>query len=141
MPTRSTSYTHLRDAFLRALQSRLSAAVRDAAIPDDIVAEVSSSLRKLKGLFPNSNLAKHTPLDIYVSAPIANRQRALVFRDLGFVENDWVATEFVLHYFEGAGPSPPVLSIRYIQSNELMTLSVQGIRARNSEAVFHGCQI
>ena len=109
VPTRSTSYTHLRDAFLRALQSRLSVAIREGAIPDDIVSEVSSSLRKLKGLFPNSNLAKHTPLDIYISAPIANRQRVLVFRDLGSVENEWVATEFVLHYFEGAGPSPPVL--------------------------------
>jgi len=115
VPTRSTSYAHLRDAFLRALQARLSTAAREGVIPDDVVSGVSSSLRQLKGLFPNSNLAKHTPLDIYLSAPIGNRQRVLLFRDLGSVENDWVATEFMLHYFERAGPSPPVSSSSYFQ--------------------------
>lgn len=70
--------------------------------------EIGSPMRKLKSLFPNSPLTKHTPLDIYLSAPAPGRPRALVFRDLGAIENDWVATEFVLHYFEGAGPSPPV---------------------------------
>jgi len=121
VPTRSTSYTHLRDAFLRALQARLSTAAREGAISDDVVSEASSSLRRLKGLFPNSNLAKHTPLDIHLSAPIGNRQRILRFRDLGYVENDWVATEFMLHYFEGAGPSPPVLSSPHFQSHKLIT--------------------
>ena len=114
VPTRSTSYTHLRDAFLRALQSRLSAAIKEGTISEDSVPSVSSSLRKLKGLFPSSSLAKHTPLDIYLSAPTPNRQRILLFRDLGSIEDDWVATEFVLHYFEGSGPSPRVIS--YYQS-------------------------
>ena len=107
MPTRSTSHTHLRDAFLRALQSRLSAAIKEGTISEDSVPAISSSLRKLKFLFSNSSLAKHTPL-IYLSAPTAHRRRVLVFRDLGSVEDNWVATEFVLHYFEGAGPSPRV---------------------------------
>ena len=105
MSTRSTSHTHLRDAFLRALQSRLSAAIKEGTISEDSVPAISSSLRKLKFLFSNSSLAKHTPLDIYLSAPTAHRRRVLVFRDLGTVEDNWVATEFVLHYFEGTGPS------------------------------------
>lgn len=93
---------------MRALQSRLSTAIREELITDEVAAATSSPLRKLKGLFPNSTLAKHTPLDVFLSAPLTNRQRVLVFRDLGSVESDWVATEFVLHYFDKAGPSPPV---------------------------------
>lgn len=89
--------------------------VREGGIPDDVVPVISSSLRKLKGLFPNSNLAKYTPLDIYLSAPMADRERVLVFRDLGSIESDWVATEFALHYFEGAGPSPPVCHCSYMK--------------------------
>ena len=69
---------------------------------------VSSPMRKLKSIFPNSPLSKHTPLDIYLAAPVAGQPRALIFRDMGSIENDWVATEFILHYFEGDGPSPPV---------------------------------
>jgi len=70
--------------------------------------EVSVPMRLLKSIFPISPLAKHTPLDIYLSAPVAGRPRSLVFRDMGSIDNTWVATEFVLHYFEGDGPSPPV---------------------------------
>jgi hypothetical protein len=91
----------------------LSAAVKEGALLEEAATEVSSSLRKLKGLFPNSSLSKHTPLDIYLSAPLKDRQRALVFRDLGSVEDDWVATEFALHYFEGSGPSPPVSNVDF----------------------------
>ena len=108
VPTRSTSFTHLRDAFMRALQSRLSAGIKDGSLTEEVAVEVASPMRKLKSLFPNSPLTKHTPLDIFLSAPTPNRPRALVFRDLGSVENDWVATELVLNYFDGNGPSPPV---------------------------------
>jgi hypothetical protein len=69
---------------------------------------VGSELRTLKTLFPNSPLAKHKAFDIVLMPPVPGRPRALIFRDLGGIANDWVATEFVLHYFEGAGPSPPV---------------------------------
>jgi hypothetical protein len=65
-------------------------------------------MRTLKGLFPNAPLAKHSPLDIFLAAPTPNRPRALVFRDLGSIESDWLATEFVLNYFDNDGPSPPV---------------------------------
>ena len=75
---------------------------------EELEQAVSSPMRKLKSIFPNSPLSKHTPLDIYLAAPVAGQPRALVFRYMGSIENDWVATEFVLHYFEGDGPSPPV---------------------------------
>ncbi|KDR84827.1 hypothetical protein GALMADRAFT_233241 [Galerina marginata CBS 339.88] len=106
VPTRSTSYTHLRDAFMRALQARLSRSIKDGAITEEVAQATSSPMRTLKGLFPNSPLLKHTPLDIFLAAPTPNRPRPLVFRDLGSVENDWVATEFILNYFGTDAPSP-----------------------------------
>ncbi|KAJ3513556.1 hypothetical protein NLJ89_g2877 [Agrocybe chaxingu] len=108
IPTRSTNFTHLRDAFMRSLQARLGAGIKDRSITEEIAQSVSSPMRKLKSLFPNSPFIKHTPLDIYLTAPVPGKPRALVFRDLGTIEDDWVATELVLNYFEGEGPSPPV---------------------------------
>ncbi|CAA7258769.1 unnamed protein product [Cyclocybe aegerita] len=108
IPTRSTNFTHLRDAFMRSLQARLGAGIKDGSITEAIAQSVSGPMRKLKSLFPNSPFAKHTPLDIYLAAPVPGKPRALVFRDLGTIEDDWVATELVLNYFEGEGPSPPL---------------------------------
>jgi len=108
VPTRSTSYTHLRDAFMRALQTRLASGTTDGSLTEKVAQEAASPLRKLKSIFPNAPLAKHTPLDIFLSAPSSSRPRTLVFQDLGSIQNDWVATEFILHYFEGDGPSPPL---------------------------------
>ncbi|RDB28414.1 Altered inheritance of mitochondria protein 18, mitochondrial [Hypsizygus marmoreus] len=108
VPTRTTSYAHLRDAFMRAMQQRIALAKKKGTLSEDDAQAIGSPMRKLKSLFPNSPLTKHTPLDIYLSAPTPGHPRVLVFRDLGAIESDWVATEFVLHYFEGAGPSPPL---------------------------------
>ena len=67
-----------------------------------------SPLRKFKSMFPNSPLAKHTPLDILLAPPESGQSRNLIVRDLGAVQNDWIAREFFLAYFEGDGLSPPV---------------------------------
>jgi len=93
---------------MRALQARMVLAQQRGTLSDEEAQAAGSPMRKLKTLFPNSPLLKHIPLDIFLTPPIPGRPRALIFRDLGAVENDWVATEFVLHYFEGDGPSPPV---------------------------------
>lgn len=93
---------------MRALQARMVLGRENGTLSEEEAQEVGSPMRKLKTLFPNSPLGKHTPLDIFLTPPTPGRPRALVFRDLGAIESDWVAIEFVLHYFEGAGPSPPV---------------------------------
>ncbi|KAF8078289.1 chalcone-flavanone isomerase-domain-containing protein [Lyophyllum atratum] len=111
VPMRTTSYTHLRDAFMRALQARMALGKTDGTLSEEEAYAIGSPMRKLKSLFPNSPLQKGSPLDIFLSAPSPERPRTLVFRDLGAIESDWVATEFVLHYFEGAGPSPAVSSL------------------------------
>lgn len=125
VPVRTTSYTHLRDAFMRALQARMTLGKKNGTISEEDAIVIASPLRKLKSLFPNSPFEKHTPLDIFLSAPSHERQRTLVFRDLGSIENDWVATEFVLHYFEGAGPSPAVRLVYHISPRMLMYLCPQ----------------
>lgn len=108
VPTRTTSYTHLRDAFVRALQARVALARKEGTLSEEDAFETGGPIRKLKTLFPNTPLSKHTPLDIFLPAPIPGQTRSLIFRDLGSIEGEWVAVEFILHYFEGDGPSPPV---------------------------------
>lgn len=106
VPTRRTNYTHLRDSFVRAMHARMGN--MKEVLSDTESFEYGVHIGKLKTLFPNSPLDKHTPLDIFLPAPEKGKGRILIFRDLGAIENDWIATEFMVHYFEGAGPSPPV---------------------------------
>ncbi|KAJ7219181.1 chalcone-flavanone isomerase-domain-containing protein [Mycena pura] len=109
VPTRNTSYTHLRDAFLRALQGRLVEGQKRGTLSADDAQAVAAPMRAVKTLFPNTSFAKHTPLDVYVPAPVPGQARPLVFRDMGTVQNSWVATELVLYYFAGNGASPAPL--------------------------------
>ncbi|KZT23746.1 hypothetical protein NEOLEDRAFT_1043296, partial [Neolentinus lepideus HHB14362 ss-1] len=108
IPTRSTSYSHLRDGFMRALQGRMRLLQQNGTLTSEEEASAQSPLRKLKSIFPNTPLAKHAPLDILLTEPEPSQPRSLVFRDLGAVQNDWVAKHFVLAYFEGDGISPPL---------------------------------
>ncbi|KAG6329688.1 hypothetical protein ID866_9402 [Astraeus odoratus] len=110
VPTRNTSYSHLRDGFTRALTSRVQLAKTSGTLSPEAEFAIQSPLRKLKSLFPTSALTKGTPLDVLVTAPTGDRKRprTLIFRDLGSVESNWVAEQFVLAYFEGDGISPPL---------------------------------
>lgn len=105
---------------MRALQLRMALGRKNGTLSEEVAQAAGSPMRTLKTLFPNTTLPKHTPLDIYLSAPKQGEPRALVFRDLGGITNDWVATEFVLHYFDGAGTSPPV-------SQPLLLTGVDGL--------------
>ncbi|KAE9410729.1 hypothetical protein BT96DRAFT_912203 [Gymnopus androsaceus JB14] len=108
VPTRNTSYTHLRDAFIRAIGARLIESRKNGTLTEEQAVEVAAPIRKLKTLFPNTPLVKHSPLDVLLLPPVPGKPRVLAFRDLGVIENDWVATELMLHYFEGDGLSPPL---------------------------------
>jgi len=110
IPTRSTSYTHLRDGFMRALQARMAAALKSGTLSPQEAEEAQSPLRKLKSAFPNTPLAKGDTLDIILTAPptAQDSPRSLIIRGLGAVENNWVAREFFLAYFAGSGLSPPM---------------------------------
>jgi len=93
---------------MRALLARMKLSRTQGTITEEEEEGAQSPLRTLKSIFPNAPLAKHTSLDILITAPPKDpaRHRALIIRDLGAIENNWVAREFVLAYFEGAGISP-----------------------------------
>lgn len=121
VPTRHTSYTHLRDGFVRALMARLKLCKSRGVLSAETEATVQSPLRKLKSIFPNTKLSKGHPLDVHLTAPTWDpaQPRSLVFSDLGAVEGDWLPEEFVLAYFEGEGISPPV-SITLCYPNSIL---------------------
>ncbi len=134
VPTRSTGYTHLRDAFTRALNTRLMKAKESGELTEEQIIQEGSPIRKLSGLFPNAPLAKKTALDICLTAPQPGKPRALVFRDLGSVESDWVATNLVLNYVGPDCPSPPVSSYIFIPTNTDMNSvpAAKGIHFKES---------
>ena len=101
---------------MHALQARLASGIRDGTLTEEVAQEAASPMRELKSIFlnaPSPNTLE--ALDIFLSAPSSSRPRALVFPDLGSIQNDWVATEFVLHYFEG-----DVLQVYSISPNLLL---------------------
>jgi hypothetical protein len=121
VPTRNTSYTHLRDGFIRALQGRMVTLKKRNEVAPEEELNAGSPMRKLKSLFPNTQLKKGEPLDIILTAPpdedetkrylkLTGKElaRTLIVRDLGAIQDDWLSREFVLAYFEGDGLSPPV---------------------------------
>ena len=68
-------------------------------------------MQQLKGIFPNSPLSKHQPLHVLITRPgpfSDPHSRALIFPELGRVNNGMIAKEFFLAYFEGHGISPAV---------------------------------
>jgi hypothetical protein len=93
---------------MRALLARMKTAHTQGTITAEEEKDAQSHLQILNSIFPNTPLAKHTPLDILVTTPPKDpaHQRALIIRGMGSVENNWVAREFLLAYFEGAGLSP-----------------------------------
>ena len=93
---------------MRALQARMVLFKSRGQLTADDELAIQSPLRKLKSMFPNSPLPKHQALDILVAPPIPGHPRNLIVRDLGAVQDNWLAEQFVLAYFEGDGLSPPV---------------------------------
>jgi len=93
---------------MRALLARMKFSHAKGTITQEEEEGAQSPLRTFKSIFPNTPLAKHTPLDVLIAAPSKDpsRQRALIIRDIGAVQNDWIAREFILAYFEGVGISP-----------------------------------
>ncbi|KIJ45570.1 hypothetical protein M422DRAFT_227207 [Sphaerobolus stellatus SS14] len=113
VPTRSTSYSHLRDGFMRSIQARMVLQKSRGLLTEEQENRIASPLLKFKSLFPSTTLSKHTPLDILLP-PTAkvdgkvSQERGLMVRDLGVISNTWLAEEFFLTYFEGKGISPPL---------------------------------
>jgi hypothetical protein len=121
---------------MRALLARMKLSHARGTITASEEEGAQSPLRTLKSIFPTTPLAKHTPLDILIAAPSKDptRQRALIIRDMGAIENDWIAREFVLAYFEGAGISPPVsvLFPAHFRTHGFYTTTAEKVCSRSS---------
>ncbi|KAH8120589.1 chalcone-flavanone isomerase-domain-containing protein [Phellopilus nigrolimitatus] len=127
IPTRNTSYAHLRDGFLRTIQARMSAQLKRGVLSPADAEDAQSPLRKLKSMFPNTKLGKGETLDILLLHPPkgSTEKRVLVIRDLGSIESNWLAKEFVMAYFEGTGLSPPMKKSVVAFLQEPPTVSAQ----------------
>ncbi|KAG8757512.1 hypothetical protein FRC14_001989 [Serendipita sp. 396] len=107
VPVRSTSHTHLRDGFVRAIQSRITLAQKSGLITPEEEDALIQPMQTLKGLFPNVSLPKHKPLHAVLTAPDrSTSSRTLYFPELGRLDDSWIANEFFLSYFAGKGISP-----------------------------------
>jgi len=107
VPVRSTSYTHLRDGFVRAIQSRIREAHQKGQLTTKQEDTLIQPMQTLKSLFPNVSLPKHKPLHAVLTAPEpGSGTRTLMFPELGSVDDPWLANEFFLAYFSGNGISP-----------------------------------
>ncbi|TKA55368.1 hypothetical protein B0A53_02292 [Rhodotorula sp. CCFEE 5036] len=117
IPLRNTSLAHLRDGFSRALVARL----KNPRVADDLTAASSSeatgaALVDFKSFFPNKNLAKGMPLELYYSAK--NRDVTFQLRNektrspeiLGTLRDPVLSRELMLSYFsDSAAPSPELV--------------------------------
>ncbi|CUA72447.1 hypothetical protein RSOLAG22IIIB_01116 [Rhizoctonia solani] len=110
VPTRATSYTHLRDGFIRTIQARQALGRKDGSLTTEREEALHTPLQQFKGLFPTAAFKKHVPLHIILSPPTA-KPRELRLHQLGTVRDEWLATEFFLAYFHGT-ISPPVSTAR-----------------------------
>jgi hypothetical protein len=101
---------------MRALHARMRRARQEGQFTHADEMSVQAPMLMLKSVFPNAPLEKHTPLDIILSPPSPGNSapRVLIFRDLGGLKSDWVATEFMLAYFQDKPPSPAVSFARAI---------------------------
>ena len=108
VPTRNTTYTHLRDGFVRTLQKRQWIAHQAGELSPDEQLQLQAPIGQLRSAFPNSPLVKGTPLDLVLAPPDLKQSRALIIRDLGVVQNGWVAQELFLSFFDEQGNSAAV---------------------------------
>ena len=69
---------------------------------------LQAPMGQLRSAFPNTPLVKGTPLDLVLTPPDSKQPRALILRDLGAVQNSWVAQELFLSFFDEQGNSAAV---------------------------------
>jgi hypothetical protein len=105
IPTRNTTYTHLRDGFVRALEKRQWIAHQAGELSSDEQLMLQAPMGQLRSAFPNAPLVKGTPLDLVLTPPDLKQPRALIIRDLGAIQNGWVAQGLFLSFFDEQGNS------------------------------------
>ncbi|GAA5883730.1 hypothetical protein JCM3774_001664 [Rhodotorula dairenensis] len=112
IPLRNTSLSHLRDGFSRALVARLKVPRVSRESTEAMSEATGAALVDFKSFFPNKNLAKGMPLELYYSAK--NRDVTFQLRNektrspevLGTLRDPVLARELIISYFsDSAAPS------------------------------------
>ncbi|KAG8906811.1 hypothetical protein FRB99_006078 [Tulasnella sp. 403] len=110
VPTRNTSFQHLRDAYIRAVQGRITLARQAGTfnVSSEEEDAIQDAVQDLKATFPQKTLQKRVPFYLVLSAPESGTgKRTLSIPTLdGTVGNTWVGVELMRAYFQGDGPSP-----------------------------------
>ncbi|GAA5980672.1 hypothetical protein JCM10908_001728 [Rhodotorula pacifica] len=112
IPLRNTSLSHLRDGFSRALVARMKVPRVSNEFTDSMNASTGAALVDFKSFFPNKNLAKGMPLELYYSA----KERSVTFQlrnektrspeILGTLRDALLSRELIVSYFsDTAAPS------------------------------------
>ncbi|KAG9014027.1 hypothetical protein FRB94_000224 [Tulasnella sp. JGI-2019a] len=105
VPTRNTSFHHLRDAYVRSLHGRLRLAQK-GTLTDEAEAEIETAVQAFKGFFTSANLIKNTPFYVLLASP-DDKPRAVVLPTLqGYLRHTWTGVELMRAYFQEAAPSP-----------------------------------
>jgi hypothetical protein len=113
---------------VRTLQTRQKLAYQAGKLSPDEQLTLQAPIAQLKTLFPNAPFVKGTPLDIVLTPPDPKQRRALIIRDLGVIQNEWVARELIMSYFDAQGNSPAVRLHIY----SMMPLNVTRLPSLNS---------
>jgi hypothetical protein len=142
VPTRNTTYSHLRDGFVRKLQTRQRVAHQDGELSSEEQLTLQGPISQLRTALPNAPFVKGDSLDLMITPPDPKQSRALILRDLGAVQNEWVARELIMSFFDGKGTSVAVCL--YINTTMVFNLircfSLCGpswIGSRNSECAYN----
>ncbi|KAG8875883.1 hypothetical protein FRB97_004678 [Tulasnella sp. 331] len=108
VPTRNTSFHHLRDAYVRSLHGRLKLARTGSkdALTDAAEADIEDAVQKFKGFFTAADLPKKTPFYFLVAAPDAGARELVLPTLNGKLRHTWTGLELMRAYFQDAAPSP-----------------------------------
>jgi hypothetical protein len=113
---------------VRTLQARQRLAHQSGKLSSDDQLALQAPIAQLKTVFPNAPFVKDTPLDIVLTPPDPKQPRALIISDLGAIQNEWVAREFIMSYFDAQGNSPAVC----LHVHFMMALDVTKLPSLNS---------
>ena len=142
VPTRNTTYSHLRDGFVRKLQTRQRAAHQAGELSSEEQLTLQGPISQLRTALPNAPFAKGASLDLMITPPDRKQPRALILRDLGAVQSEWVAQELIMSFFDGKGTSVAVC----LHTNTTMVFNLirlfslcgpSWIGSRNSECTYN----
>ncbi|KAJ8660300.1 hypothetical protein O0I10_003757 [Lichtheimia ornata] len=105
VPARGTNMQHLRDGFTRSLLQRMRDQSHDMS--EEKEREVMKAIQEFKSQFPLSNVKKGTEF-VFTKTRDGGLKMEYEGKDLGTVNNAWLAKNFVMGYLNPTTPASEV---------------------------------